>query len=136
VDQVSFPPPVLERYGLLPSHVRMVELAGLARVWLTPGSRGAALSRERIPAHGRGSSFGEVEAVCAHGRWGLTEDLQGRRWLTGLVPDGNAVVRLELNDDEEQVVSTVQGVVLVKDLERVRAVAFMDVSGGSQRQTH
>jgi hypothetical protein len=59
----------------------------------------------------------------------LTEDVQGRRWLTGLVPDGNPVVRLELHDDQEQVVPTVQGVVVVKELECVRAIAFLDVAG-------
>jgi len=134
-DQMPLPPPVLQRYGLVPSQVRMVELAGAARVWLTPCCRGAALSRENIPAHGRGSSFGSVEAVCSRGLWGLTEDLQGRRWLTGLVPDGNPVVCLELHDGEEHVVPTVQGVVVVKELERVQAIAFQDAAGSSQRQT-
>jgi hypothetical protein len=68
--------------------------------------------------------------------WGLTEDLQGRRWLVGLVPDSNQVVELELElrDGATKTVGTVEGVVVIRELDRLLAVRFRDAVGGLQRQ--
>jgi len=73
----EFVPPVIERYGLIPEQARMVLLPGDAKVWITPGSKGAALTRQAIPAHGRGSHFSRVDRICLHGLWDLSEDLDG-----------------------------------------------------------
>lgn len=135
-DPPRLVPPVIERYGLLPEQVRCVPASSTARVWLTPGSVGLALSQENVPAHGRGTHFASAESACSRGAWGLAEDLEGRRWLVGLVPDSNQVVELELRDGASKTVRTVEGVVVVRELDGIRAVRFRDAVGDCQRQQH
>jgi len=109
-DPPRLVPPVIERYGLLPEQVRFVSWSSTARVWVTPGSHGLALSQENVPAHGRGTHFASAESACSRGAWGMAEDLEGRRWLVGLVPDSNEVVEWEWRGDASKTVHTVEGV--------------------------
>jgi hypothetical protein len=109
----------------------MIPMSSTTRLWITPGSKGAALSMERIPTHGRGSWFAAVES-CSRGIWDLTESLDRRRALCGLVPDGNARVRLQLRAGGTQSLPTVEGAVLVTEIERISAVGFLDAFGSQQ----
>jgi hypothetical protein len=65
---------------------------------------------------------------------GLSEDLEGRRRFCGLVPDGNAVVGLHLRDGRRLTVPVVEGVVIVREIERITAIEFLDAAGSAQRQ--
>jgi hypothetical protein len=133
-DQIDFVPPILERYGLVPSQARLVPMSSGKRVWVTPGMRGAALSEESVAARGRGSWFGSAESVASRGLWGLSEDLEGRRSLCGLVADGNPVVGLDLRDGGRLTVPVVEGVVIATEIERINAIEFLDAAGDAQRQ--
>jgi hypothetical protein len=133
-DPPRLVPPIIERYGLLPEQVRFVPASSTARVWITPGSRGLALSQENVPAHGRGMHCASVEAACSRGVWGLAEDLESDRWLVGLVPDSNRVVELELRDGASKTVHTVEGVVVIRELDRILSIRFRDAVGDLQRQ--
>ncbi len=133
-DPPRLVPPTIERFGLLPEQVRFVPVSSGARVWVTPGSRGLALSKEKVPARGRGTHFASVDAAVCHGVWGLTEDLEGHRWLAGLVPDSNEVVELEFRDGANRTVRAVEGVVVIEELDRLLAVQFRSAVGDLQRQ--
>jgi hypothetical protein len=128
-DPPRLVPPVIKRYGLLPEQVRFVSWSSTASVWLTPGSHGLALSQENVPARGRGTHFASAESACSRGAWGMAEDLEGRRWLVGVVPDSNQVVELELRDGASKTVRTVEGVVVIRELDRILAVRFRDAVG-------
>ena len=96
--------------------------------------RGAGLSRMSVRTRSRGSCFGPVESVASRGLWGLNEDLEGRRSLYGLVPDGNPVVGLDLRDGGHLTAPVVEGVVIIRDIERINTIEFLDATGGTQRQ--
>jgi hypothetical protein len=64
----------------------------------------------------------------------LNEDLGGRRSLYGLVPDGNPVVGLNLRDGGPLTVPVVEGVVIIRDIERINTIEFLDATGDTQRQ--
>ncbi len=63
----------------------------------------------------------------------MAEDLEGRRWLVGLVPDSNEVVELEWRGDASKTVRTVEGVVVIRELDRILAVRFRDAVGDLKR---
>jgi len=63
----------------------------------------------------------------------MAEDLEGRRWLVGLVPDSNEVVELEWRGDASKTVRTVEGVVVIRELDRILAVRFRDAVGDLER---
>lgn len=63
-DQPGFVPPVIERYGLQLAEVRMIPLWSTATLWITPGSKGAALSMQRTPARGRASWFAQSDLLA------------------------------------------------------------------------
>jgi hypothetical protein len=130
----EFVPPLIERYGLIPQQARVVLLPGHAKVWITPGSKGAALTREAISAHGRGSHFGSVDRICAHGLWGLTENLDGGRSLTGLVPDGNDRVSVVRADGSDETITPVDGIVFLTRIDDVKELVFLDAYESQQRQ--
>ena len=133
-DSPRLVPLVIERQGLLPEQVRFVPASSTARVWITPGSRGLALSQENVPAYGRRLHCASAEAACSHGVWGPAEDLEGDRWLVGLVPDSNRVVQLELRDGVSKTVRTVEGVVVIRELDRIVSIRFQNAVGDLQRQ--
>ncbi len=134
VTDIRLPPEHLARFGLLPGQTRMVELPGAARVWIVPGSLGAFLAWEKVPALGRAGTVASVGRICIHGLWGLSEDPGGNRWLVGLVPDGNDQVTLVLRDGSKQSLETVEGVVVITQLEPVHAIEFRDFAGAAQHQ--
>jgi hypothetical protein len=131
-DQIDFVPPIIQRYGPVSSQARVTLAASGETVWVTPGTRGAGLSRMSV--RGRGSCFAPVESVASRGLWGLNEDLGGRRSLYGLVPDGNPVVGLNLRDGGHLTVPVVEGVVIIRDIERINTIEFLDATGDTQRQ--
>jgi len=63
----------------------------------------------------------------------MAEDLEGRRWLVGLVPDSNEVVEWEWRGDASKTVRTVEGVVVIRELDRILAVRFRDAVGDLKR---
>jgi hypothetical protein len=132
-DQHEFVPRVVDRYGLVPAEGRVISLSTAATLWITPGSTGAALSMQRTPARGRGSWFGLTESICSGGLWGLMESLEGRRSLCGLVPDGNTCVRLQLRAGGTRSLPTVEGGVVIDEIELIRAVDFFDAFGSLQQ---
>jgi hypothetical protein len=131
--QPEFVSPVAERYGLLPVEVRKIPLSSTATLWITPGSKGAALSMQRKPVRGRASWFAEAESICSRGLWGLLESPDGRRSLCGIVPDGNSHVRLQLRAGEARSLPTKEGAVVVDDIEPIRVIGFVDAYGSQQQ---
>ena len=129
-----FVPPAIERYGLIPQQARMVLLPGHAKIWITPGSNGAALTQEAIPAHGRGSHYSTVDRMCAHGLWGLTENLDGIRSMTGLLPDGNDHVTVVRADGDDETIMPTEGIVFLPRIDNVTELVFLDAYGAQQRQ--
>lgn len=127
-------PRVIERFGLLLADVRMIPFSSAATRRITPGSEGVALSMRRTPPHGRASWFAEVEAIYSRGLWGVLESPDGRRALCGLVPDGNSSVRLQLRAGGTRRLSTVQGGVVVDDIEPISAIGFVHALGSQQQQ--
>ena len=89
---------------------------------------------ENVPAHGRGMHCASAETACSRGAWGLAEDLEGHRWLVALVPDSNQVVELELRNGVIKTVPTVEGVVVIRELDRIRTIRFRNAVGDLQRQ--
>ena len=132
-DQPGFVPPVVERFGLLLAEVRMIPVSSTATLWITPGSKGAALSMQRTPANGRASWFAQAEAICSRGLWGVLESPDGRRALCGLVPDGSSSVRLQLHAGGTRWLPTVDGAVVVDEIEPIRAIGFVDALGYQQQ---
>ena len=132
-DQPGFVPPVVEQYGLLLAEVRMIPLSRTATLWITPGSRGAALSIQRTPAHGRASWFARPESICSRGLWGVLESPDRWRALCGLVPDGNSSVRLQLRAGGTRSLPTVEGGVVVDEIEPISAIGFVDAFGSQQQ---
>jgi hypothetical protein len=132
-DRHEFVPRVVKRYGLVRAEVRMIPLSSAATLWIIPGSEGAALSMQRTPERGRGSWFALTESICSGGLWGLMENPEGRRSLCGLVPDGNPCVQLELRAGGIRSLTTVEGGVLIDEIEPVSAIGFLDASGSPQQ---
>jgi len=112
----------------------MIPFSSTATLSITPGSRGAALSMQRTPPDGRASWFAEAEAIYTRGLWGVLESPDRRRALCGLVPDGNSAVRLQLRGGGTDCLPTVQGGVVVDDIESISAIGFVDAVGSQQQQ--
>jgi len=81
---------------------------------------------QRTPARGRASWFAEAESICSRGLWGVLESLDGRRAVCGLVPDGNSCVRLQLRAGGTHSLPTVEGGVVVDEIELISAIGFAD----------
>jgi hypothetical protein len=112
----------------------MIPFSSTATLWITPGSKGAALSMQRAPPHGRASWFAQVDAIYSRGLWGVLESPDGRRALCGLVPDGNSSVRLQLRAGGTRCLLTVEGGVVVDDIELISAIGFVDAVGSRRQQ--
>jgi hypothetical protein len=131
--QPEFVPPVAERYGLLPAEVRMIPLSSTATLWITPGSKGAALSIQRTPARGRASWFAEAGSICSRGLWGVLESPDGQRSLCGIVPDGNSHIRVGSRAGEARSLPTKEGAAVVDDIDPIRAIGFINAYGSQQQ---
>ena len=88
---------------------------------------------QRTPARGRASWFAEAESICSRGLWGVLESLDGRRAVCGLVPDGNSCVRLQLRAGGTHSLPTVEGGVVVDEIELISAIGFADAFGAQQQ---
>lgn len=131
-DDVTPGPPATERFGLLPSQVRLVSVSSWHKAWVTPGTRGAALSRrseDRDGGYSTGTWSGPAESVASRGLSGWSESLEVRQTFYGLVPDGNQDVTLNLLDGEILIVPVVENVFVVSPPGRVRSVEFLNAAG-------
>jgi len=111
----------------------MIPVSSTATLWITPGSKGAALSMQRTPPHGRASWFAQAKAICSRGLWGVLESPGGQRGLCGLVPDGNSCVRLRLRSGGSRMLPTAEGAVFVDEILPISAIGFVDALGSTQQ---
>lgn len=131
-DGVAPGPPATARFGLLHSQVRRVSVSGSLLAWVTPGVRGAALSKRSLDRDGAYSTAtwsGRVESVGMRGLFGWSVSLEGVETYCGLVPDGNESVALTLIDGKRLTVPIIQNVFVTQPVGHVRTVEFRDGAG-------
>lgn len=124
--------PATARFGLLHSHVKRVSVSSSLRAWVTPGVRGAALSKRSLDRDGQYSTAswsGPAELVGTRGLLGWSVSLEDVETYYGLVPDGNDSVALTFTDRRRLTVPIIQNVFITQPVGHVRTVEFRDSTG-------